>query len=242
MSDLFTGHIGGTVSEPEPEPELSRDQRRSRRQREVRSRTISVKRLSKAALEAGRQAYPEATEHLRPRTRSECVNGARPCPFVSCVHHLYLDVSESTGGIKINFPDLEPEDMAESCALDVADRGGSTLEEVGAILNLTRERVRQVEVKGLTRLYEPSLLQLADFVETRRPDGKRSLPVISTRHLDRELIDVEVTEDDDEDRLEPEVTHGVVVKLHEAPGNAVVEIETREALAGIDLSEPGGWP
>ena len=42
--------------------------------------------------------------------------------------------------------------MAETCALDVADRGGITLEEVGEILNLTRERIRQVEVKGLQKL------------------------------------------------------------------------------------------
>ena len=42
--------------------------------------------------------------------------------------------------------------MTETCALDVADRGGTTLEEVGAIMNLTRERIRQVEVKGLAKL------------------------------------------------------------------------------------------
>jgi DNA-directed RNA polymerase sigma subunit (sigma70/sigma32) len=34
----------------------------------------------------------------------------------------------------------------------VADRGGITLEEVGAILNLTRERIRQVEVRGLVKI------------------------------------------------------------------------------------------
>jgi DNA-directed RNA polymerase sigma subunit (sigma70/sigma32) len=34
----------------------------------------------------------------------------------------------------------------------VADRGGITLEEVGAILNLTRERIRQVEVRGLAKI------------------------------------------------------------------------------------------
>jgi DNA-directed RNA polymerase sigma subunit (sigma70/sigma32) len=42
--------------------------------------------------------------------------------------------------------------MAETCSLDVADRGGITLEEVGNILNLTRERIRQVEVKGLSKI------------------------------------------------------------------------------------------
>ena len=42
--------------------------------------------------------------------------------------------------------------MTETCALDVADRGGITLEEVGEIMNLTRERVRQVETAGLAKL------------------------------------------------------------------------------------------
>ncbi len=77
---------------------------------------------------------------------------ARPCPFVSCSHHLYLDVNPETGAIKLNFPHLEVWEMAETCSLDVADRGGITLEEVGAILNLTRERIRQVEVRGLCKI------------------------------------------------------------------------------------------
>jgi DNA-directed RNA polymerase sigma subunit (sigma70/sigma32) len=38
--------------------------------------------------------------------------------------------------------------------LDVADRGGVTLEEIGEILNLTRERIRQVESRGLEQLRE----------------------------------------------------------------------------------------
>ena len=42
--------------------------------------------------------------------------------------------------------------MTETCALDVADRGGITLEEVGTLLNLTRERIRQVERSGIDQL------------------------------------------------------------------------------------------
>jgi len=71
---------------------------------------------------------------------------------VSCKHHLYLDVNPETGSIKLNFPDLEVWEMKETCSLDVADRTGATLEEVGEILNLTRERIRQVEVRGLIKL------------------------------------------------------------------------------------------
>ena len=96
--------------------------------------------------------FEPLAERMRPRHRGHCVEATRPCPWVSCKFHLYLDVNPETGTIKLNFPDLEPWEMRESCALDVADRGGITLEEVGEILNLTRERIRQVEVFGLEKL------------------------------------------------------------------------------------------
>lgn len=80
----------------------------------------------------------------RPQTRLECETGPRPCPFVSCQFHLYLDVGKK-GSIKLNFPHLEPDELVETCVLDVADRGGATLEEVADFINLTRERVRQIE-------------------------------------------------------------------------------------------------
>jgi hypothetical protein len=150
--------------ELEPELLVARDQRRSRRKRDVRARTISVKRMTKRELELGRLLYPEMDVE-RPVTRADCANGERPCPFVSCKHHLFLDVSARTGAIKLNFPDLEVWDMTETCALDVADRGGTTLEEVGAIMNLTRERIRQVEVKALAR----SAANLRDFIEEEGP-------------------------------------------------------------------------
>lgn len=173
----------------QPEPQLTREQRRSRRKRDVRARTISVKRLSKAELERGRLLYPEDTASMRPKTRAECLDGPRPCPFVSCAHHLYLDVSPRTGAIKLNFPDLEVWEMTETCALDVADRGGTTLEEVGAIMNLTRERIRQVEVKGLAKLQAlQDMENLRDYVD-EGPVGKRKLPIISTKDLDKELAD-----------------------------------------------------
>jgi len=97
-------------------------------------------------------ALIEMVEHVRPNNRKQCASGHRPCMFVACKHHLYLDVNQETGSIKYNFPEKEVWEMKETCALDVADKGGITLEEVGEILNLTRERIRQVEVKGLTKL------------------------------------------------------------------------------------------
>lgn len=96
--------------------------------------------------------FIEELDRLRPTRRADCEALPRPCPFLSCRHHLFLDVSPGTGSIKFNFPDQEPWELAETCALDVADRGGITLEEVGAICNFTRERARQIETRGLLRL------------------------------------------------------------------------------------------
>ena len=138
-------------------------------------------------------------DRLRPKTRADCVNGPRPCLFVSCKHHLFLDVSAKTGAIKLNFPDLEVWEMNETCALDVADRGGTTLEEVGAIMNLTRERIRQVEVKGLAKLQAlRDMMALRDYVD-EGPVGKRRLPVLAAPVVDEEEADEEETVEEDFD-------------------------------------------
>jgi hypothetical protein len=132
-------------------PEVSRKIRRRRRRTRPRSKTIAMKRLTREELRQGALMYPPV-DIPRPTTREECRGEQRPCPWVACKHHLYLDINPETGSIKINFPDLEPWELQHTCALDVAERGGITLEEVGEIMNLTRERIRQVEVRGLLKL------------------------------------------------------------------------------------------
>lgn len=115
-----------------------------------RSKTIPAKRLTRLERRIGLELQtPDDVQ--RPRTRGDCSGGDRPCPFVSCKHHLYLDVNEETGAIKLNFPQLEVDQMAESCSLDVADRGGIVLEQVASHLNLTRERIRQLELRALLK-------------------------------------------------------------------------------------------
>lgn len=141
---------------PELEDELGDDSEtsrklRQRRRQRARSKTIAPKRLTKEEMRMGALLTPVEGVN-RPAARQECLSGPRPCPWVSCKHHLFLDVNPDTGSIKLNFPDLEVWEMADTCSLDVADRGGITLEEVGEILNLTRERIRQVEVRGLLKL------------------------------------------------------------------------------------------
>jgi len=125
---------------------------RQRRHREVRAKTVPVRSISKRELDLGRTLYPEAVDAELPLVRAECAGGPRPCPLVSCQWHLYLDVSPTTGAIKFNFPDLEVDELEESCALDFAERGGASLEEVGKAMNVTRERIRQLEEKALAKL------------------------------------------------------------------------------------------
>lgn len=91
----------------------------------------------------------------RPVTRQDCLEMERPCPFVSCFYHLYLDVNEN-GSIKLNFPHLDVSELKESCALDVADVGGVTLEEVANVLNVSRERVRQIQDGAMRRMLKSS--------------------------------------------------------------------------------------
>ena len=140
--------------EPASPPAAAAASRRSR------SRTHSRKEIARALRrerELGEVDEELVTliheiESMRPRSRADCANGPRPCMFISCKHHLYLDINPSTGSIKLNFPEREVWELAETCALDIADRGGITLEEVGEVMNLTRERIRQLETRGLKKL------------------------------------------------------------------------------------------
>lgn len=73
---------------------------------------------------------------LTPKTRGDCLPGgrneARPCNWKGCYWHM--------------------EHEKASCVLDVADNGGITLEEVGEILGVTRERIRQIEAIAIRKL------------------------------------------------------------------------------------------
>lgn len=125
-----------------------------KRPRSVEPRTIAIARMSKRERLVRQMNEPDDGKRRLPMTRDECRDGPRPCPFVSCRHHLYLDVHPVTGNIRLNFPDLEVEELEFSCSLDLADRGPLTLDELGALLNVTRERARQLELLAMTRLEE----------------------------------------------------------------------------------------
>ena len=126
-------------------------------------------------------ATPEeltALEAIRPKTRADCVRGIRPCPFVSCRYHLYMEIgSGQRRTILPNFSTSDPTELTQTCALDLAENNGpATLEAIGKSMNMTRERVRQIEKKFLTKLRETSyelyefLIQEQSNILTRNHD------------------------------------------------------------------------
>lgn len=155
------------------------------------------------------------------------VNCARPCPFTSCKHHLFVDVNQRSGGMKLNFPEfnvwdmasmpvevileLSPEEIAvfesespgstfPSCSLDVADYGGITLERVGELLNVTRERARQLEAsakhKYKSALVDMSLHEVDQYLEDEgfRESGETELQSLILSQAEDSVFGVDVRE------------------------------------------------
>ncbi|MBU1218723.1 DNA-binding protein [Myxococcota bacterium] len=115
----------------------------------ARPRTKLAKRLTKEEKKMS-SFLAQWMEEEMPRTRAECCYGIRPCPYVRCRYNLYLEVKKN-GAISGNHK-CEPWEMEHSCALDVSEKGHHTLDQVGDFLNLTRERVRQIESDALEKL------------------------------------------------------------------------------------------
>src|SRR4051794_27736336 len=107
MNEEFLARVLGDESEAcgKAVPAVSRKTTpRVRTKRNLpRSKTIALKRLTREELRRGALANPPVEGVERPVTRAECSEGARPCPWVACKHHLYLDINPRTGSIKLNF-------------------------------------------------------------------------------------------------------------------------------------------
>src|SRR6185437_78647 len=104
------------------------------------------------------------------------------CPWVGCPMHLYTDIGESSGALKINFPDKEPWELEETCAIRAARKAlrsapddGDKMEfrdavmdcgAVGKLMNLTRERIRQIEA-GAKEKAKATVLRTAPELSER---------------------------------------------------------------------------
>jgi Sigma-70, region 4 len=115
--------------------------------------------------------YPAGA--VRPTTRGDCLEGGsnavRPCPWVSCRHHLFVDVTKS-GSVSLPWRDQGVGELEETCSLDVAERGGMTLEDVGKLMNVTRERTRQLEESTLRRLATNPMTKFLVGMSRQRAD------------------------------------------------------------------------
>jgi hypothetical protein len=83
-------------------------------------------------------------------TRGACRRLAGPCPHSVCRFNLTSERRDSRGAkpSQLHLPVVR-----ETCALEAADQGGMTLEEIASRLSLTRERVRQIELGALKKLW-----------------------------------------------------------------------------------------
>lgn len=175
---------------------LTYEQTRSRRKSPNAPIVENLQKMPKRVLKV---VYDDRLTFDRPIVRGDClpggVNEARPCPFVTCKHHLALDLVMPPGksrrqrppNIKVNFPtretralgqradhEIDWEAMPETCALDVADRGPAELERVGEVMALTRERIRQIEWRAFRRLVHdrsPEVMDLREYAghESEKP-------------------------------------------------------------------------
>ena len=103
------------------------------------------------------EPLPATREHWRPRRRADCSLITRPCPYFGCVHHLRHDVSP--------FGTLYEYESTRSCALDVAEEGEHTLQEVAEIMGISTSLAAYLEHRALKKAYDSmSFYSLDDFI------------------------------------------------------------------------------
>ncbi len=110
-----------------------------------------------------------------PKTRGDCAEVARPCVFVQCRYNLVLDV---------------PVEAFEerSCALDVADEGENSLSDLAEMFGLSRERVRQIEQRGLKKLGDTRFgRQMRGTMGGRKQPPRRAVEAVDDGDSDCDL-------------------------------------------------------
>jgi hypothetical protein len=98
-----------------------------------------------------RRMYIGRARQQAPKTRAECIEGHRPCPFTTCRHHMIRAISADRI-LKMTLDEVN--EMTSTCVLDVtaANPDGLTLEAIGSHLGVTKETVRNIELRALNIL------------------------------------------------------------------------------------------
>lgn len=93
---------------------------------------------------------PEAVGE-RPRTRGDCEDGPRPCPWFECKYHLATDVVQDRYGNREERPTRGWDWSKPSCSLDLADAGPMSLRAVASLMGLKNERVLAIERRAVSK-------------------------------------------------------------------------------------------
>jgi len=101
-----------------------------------------------------------AGEPAMPRTRGDCIggsearsSGAETCPHVRCRYHLLGELTRRPEREAIEaIAARQSGEWRDSCALDVADRGGCGDAEHAVMLGITRERLIQLSAEASSRM------------------------------------------------------------------------------------------
>ena len=138
--------VWGRRPVPPPFANQVEELRKARTHHRQRRCTISIRQMKQEA----HTAKEKPLDVPRPKIRKDCESSERPCPWAGCRYNLLLDVNRD-GSLQISTRD-GLEFMQESCVLDVAERGGQTLEQIAEFLCVSQERVRQLSDSALARL------------------------------------------------------------------------------------------
>lgn len=108
-------------------------------------------------------------DDARPRTRGDCADQPRPCPYVTCKHHLLTEISSdgrlffngNADGSSIDAAVDSLESMPETCALDVADGGGFSAGQVAEYLGVSERWMLKTQAEAITKIRtSPDVVQL----------------------------------------------------------------------------------
>lgn len=103
----------------------------------------------------------------RPRTRADCKDGARPCPWIGCRHHLLNDEHDDVPARVLSLPVIGE----HSCVLDVVEEGRElTPTEIGRLIKRRPEEVSANLESALRKCEEAGVFAQSDADVDESPD------------------------------------------------------------------------
>ena len=121
--------------------------------------------------------------------RGQCPT-VRPCPKTSCRYHLWADDERPGRPHHGKSPPPKIKRRAQSCALDVADQGEHSTDQMGKLLDCVPERICQVEDRALAKL--AAVKQVTDYLEEFRPNVGARMRLVYPEQMDTHRVAIVV--------------------------------------------------